>query len=59
MKLNVFEKIALIISTTIFILCCIILYKNWNSPKMTIESFAALEYCGMYIYTIYDHLKTI
>jgi len=57
MKLNTFEKIALTISTILFIISCYILYKNWNIPKMTIESFAALEYCGMYVYTIYDHLK--
>jgi hypothetical protein len=58
MKLNTFEKIALTISTILFLVSCHILYKNWNVPKTTIESFAALEYCGMYVYTIYDHLKT-
>lgn len=59
MKLTRFEKIAFVISTIFFIFATGILYKNWHEPRVTIESFAALEYAGIYVLTIYDHLKQI
>jgi len=58
MKLNRFEKIAFVISTILFIFAMGILYNNWESPRVTISSFAALEYAGIYVLTIYDYLKT-
>jgi len=51
------KPISFICATAAFCFAVDIVWKNWNSPITSISSFAALEYCGLYVYTIYDYIK--
>jgi len=53
------KSLGFAIATLFFVAALTIVIKKWNDPHMTIASFAALEFCGIYIYTIYDYLKTL
>jgi len=51
------KLIAFGIATGIFLWGVEYIWMNRNTSPMNITHFAALEYCGIYIYTIYDKLN--
>jgi hypothetical protein len=53
------QYVSFIIASIIFVMAAKIVYANWNNTFMSISSFASLEYCGLYAYTIYDHIKSL
>lgn len=56
---RIIRGIAFIIATLICVLAARIVVEDWHKPFTSISSFAALEYCGLYVYTIYDHIKSL
>jgi hypothetical protein len=50
---------SFVIASIIFVMAVQIVYQDWHKPFTSISSFAALEYCGLYAYTIYDHIKSL
>jgi hypothetical protein len=53
------QYIAFAIASIIFVMAAKVVYANWNNTFISISSFACLEYCGLYAYTIYDHIKSL
>lgn len=51
------KNVAFILATVLFICGTLYIYINRYATPMNITHFAALEYCGIYIYTIYDKLN--
>jgi len=56
---RIIKNVAFVVATLIFVLAVQIVYQDWHKPFTSISSFAALEYCGLYAYTIYDHIKCL
>lgn len=56
---RIIQYTSFAIASIIFVLAVQIVYQDWHKPFTSISSFAALEYCGLYAYTIYDHIKSL
>lgn len=54
-----YNKLGFTAATILFVIGVIFIWIHRNTSPMNITHFAALEYCGIYIYTIYDRVNKI